>query len=88
MPDHLSFMLMSGFDDNRPRDGAERTRASRPQSGLIHQHGIRRLSMLDADGGLVGILTLDRVLESLTGEQNRLVGLMAREQRQEREYRR
>ena len=86
-PDHLSFMLIS---DMMTTDlvTAREDESIEAAIQLMHQHGIRRLPIIDADGGLVGILTLDDVLKDLTGEQNRLVGLMAREQRQEREYRR
>ena len=85
-PDHFNFMLindmmttdlvMARADDSV--DAAIR---------LMQQHGVRRLPIVDAAGALVGILTLDDVLKYLTGEQSLLIGLMARERRQERERR-
>lgn len=43
--------------------------------------------IVDADGALAGILTLDDVLQYLTAQQSGLVALVAREQRRERQYR-
>jgi CBS domain-containing protein len=53
----------------------------------MHEHGIRRLPIVDDAGALIGILTLDDVLEYLTKQQNELVALVAREQQHERDYR-
>jgi CBS domain-containing protein len=53
----------------------------------MEEHGVRRLPIVDADGMLVGILTLDDILQYLTGQQSELVALVAREQRRERQYR-
>ncbi|HEY1304260.1 MAG TPA: CBS domain-containing protein [Vicinamibacterales bacterium] len=53
----------------------------------MHEHGIRRLPIVDAAGELVGILTLDDVLEYLTAQQSELVALVAKEQRHERTFR-
>ena len=85
-PDHLNFMLLSDMmtcDLVTARADDSVDSAIR----LMQQHGIRRLPIVDAEGGLVGILTLDDVLKYLVGEQSLLVGLMARERRQEREHR-
>ena len=53
----------------------------------MHEHGVRRLPIVDGAGALVGILTLDDVLQYLTGQQSELVALVAREQRRDRQYR-
>jgi len=53
----------------------------------MKDHGIRRLPIVDGAGTLVGILTMDDVLEYLAARQCELVSLMAREQRHERQYR-
>jgi CBS domain-containing protein len=52
----------------------------------MHQHGIRRLPIVDETGALVGILTLDDVLQYLSGQQSELVALVAQGQRRERQY--
>ena len=51
------------------------------------EHGVRRVPIVDVDGTLVGILTLDDILQYLTAQQSGLVALVAREQRHERQYR-
>jgi CBS domain-containing protein len=53
----------------------------------MEEHGIRRLPIVDVDGALLGILTLDDILQYLTTQQDELVALVVREQRHERQYR-
>jgi CBS domain-containing protein len=53
----------------------------------MKEHGVRRVPIVDVDGTLVGILTLDDILQYLTAQQSELVALVAREQRHERQYR-
>jgi CBS domain-containing protein len=53
----------------------------------METHGVRRLPIVDDDGALAGILTLDDILQYLTAQQSELVALVAREQRHERQYR-
>jgi len=53
----------------------------------MKESGVRRLPVVDAEGALIGILTLDDVLEYLTVQQSDLVALVAHEQRRERQFR-
>ena len=53
----------------------------------MQRSGVRRLPVVDGEGDLVGILTLDDLLKHLIDQQSQLVGIIAREQRQERQHR-
>ena len=53
----------------------------------MQRTGIRRLPVADGKGDLIGIVTLDDLLEHLIDQQRLLVGIVAREQRQERQHR-
>jgi CBS domain-containing protein len=85
-PDHINYLLVSDVmsDDlvtAREHDSIETALKK------MEEHGVRRLPIVDADGALAGILTLDDILQYLTGQQSELVALVAREQRRERQYR-
>ena len=85
-PDHINYLLVSDVmsDDlvtAREHDSIEAALKR------MEDHGVRRLPITDTDGALVGILTLDDVLQYLTAQQSELVALVAREQRRERQYR-
>ena len=54
----------------------------------MHTRGVRRLPVVDGDGRLEGLVAFDDILEATSAELNELVGLVAREQRREREVRR
>ena len=49
----------------------------------MHLHGVRRLPVVDSKGGLVGILTLDDLLELLAEELLELSKLVKHEQKKE-----
>ena len=53
----------------------------------MREHGVRRLPIVDETGALVGILTIDDMLQHLTAQQRELVALVGREQLHERQYR-
>ncbi|MBI4487344.1 MAG: CBS domain-containing protein [Acidobacteria bacterium] len=85
-PEHILYLMVSDVmsDDlvtAREHDSIESALKK------MEEHGVRRLPIVDAEGTLVGILTLDDILQYLTGQQSELVALVAREQRRERQYR-
>lgn len=53
----------------------------------MQEHGVRRLPIVDAAGGLVGILTMDDLWRHFTQQQGVLVELMASEEHRERHRR-
>lgn len=54
----------------------------------MRDHGIRRLPIVDRDGALVGLVSLDDLLELLAEELGELARLIAREQAREARQRR
>jgi CBS domain-containing protein len=50
---------------------------------FMRSRGVRRLPVVDAQGGLVGILTVDDVLDLVAEQLSDLVGLATREQYRE-----
>jgi predicted transcriptional regulator len=85
-PDHINYLLVSDVmsDDLVTAREYETVEAALKR---MEVNGVRRLPIVDAEGALVGILTLDDVLQYLTAQQSELVALVAREQRRERQYR-
>ena len=85
-PDHLNFMLT---DDMMTRDlvTAKSDESIEDAMRKMQQFGIRRLPVVDGEGDLVGIVTLDDLLKHLVDQQCLLVGIVAREQRRERQHR-
>lgn len=85
-PDHINYLLVS---DVMSSDLVTAQEQDSIEAALkqMHEHGVRRLPIVAASGALVGILTLDDVLQYLTAQQSELVALVAREQRHERQYR-
>jgi CBS domain-containing protein len=55
--------------------------------GRMRSHGVRRVPVVNAQGGLEGILTVDDILELLAEQMNGLAGLVRVEQQRERERR-
>ena len=53
----------------------------------MHQHGIRRLPVVDSAGVLVGIITLDDLLELFAEQISKVAALMKNEQRREQKQR-
>lgn len=85
-PDHIHSLLV---DDVMSNDLVTAREHETVEAALkkMEEHGIRRLPIIDAEGTLTGILTLDDVLQFLTAQQNELVALVAREQRREKQFR-
>lgn len=54
----------------------------------MHAKGVRRLPVVDADGSLIGILTLDDLIELLAEEMAALAKLVKHEQKTEASIRR
>jgi CBS domain-containing protein len=54
----------------------------------MHSRGIRRLPVVSGDGRLEGVVAFEDILEVMSDELRELVGLVAREQKLERELRR
>jgi CBS domain-containing protein len=54
---------------------------------LMRSNGVRRLPVVSAGGQVDGLVALDDILEVMSTELGALVGLVAREQRHEREVR-
>lgn len=54
----------------------------------MRAQGVRRMPVVDRDGWLLGIVTLDDLMELLAEEMGELAGLISRERRRETELRR
>lgn len=85
-PDHVNYLLVGDLMSSDIVTAHEHDTVDDALK-LMEEHGVRRLPIVDADGALAGILTLDDVLQYLTEQQSELVALVAREQHQERQYR-
>ena len=85
-PEHIQYLLVR---DVMSTDLVTAREHDTVETGLkrMHEHGVRRLPIVDGTGTLVGILTLDDILRYLTAQQSELVALVVQEQQHEREYR-
>jgi CBS domain-containing protein len=54
---------------------------------LMHQKGIRRLPVVDNAGALVGIITLDDLIDLIAEQLKDLAGLITKQQNLEKKYR-
>jgi CBS domain-containing protein len=54
---------------------------------VMRARGVRRLPVVDANGGLVGIITADDFIDLLAEELNALARMISREQRREADVR-
>jgi len=75
--DLLGGALVTASEEESLIDGLQRMRAS----------GIRRLPVVSSGGGLVGILTMDDVLDLLSEELADVVTLITRQPQKERQQR-
>jgi len=50
---------------------------------LLHAHGIRRLPVVDGNGSLTGIITLDDLLQHLTSQLEKLASVVSRQRSRE-----
>jgi CBS domain-containing protein len=85
-PDHINYLLVGDVMTSDVVTALEQDSIDAALNKM-HEHGIRRLPIVDRAGTLVGILTLDDILRYLTDQQSELVALVAREQQRERQYR-
>jgi CBS domain-containing protein len=85
-PDKLSTLLVGDLM-SRNLITARATDAVEAALRKMHEHGVRRLPIVGSDGRLEGVLTLDDALEMLSNEFAELVGLVALEQKRERQMR-
>lgn len=85
-PDHVNDLLVSDVMSSNLVTAQEKDTIETALKQM-HEHGIRRLPIVNATGALVGILTLDDVLRYLTGQQSELVALVVKEQQHERQHR-
>ena len=85
-PGHLSSLLVSDAMSSELVTTREDT-CLVDAIKLMQERGVRRLPIVDQDGGLVGILTFDDVVRFFAEELGELVKLMAREGQMEQRYR-
>jgi CBS domain-containing protein len=85
-PDRLDGLLIG---DVMTREVFTVHRADSISSALaqMRARGVRRMPVVAPDGRLDGIVTFDDILHVMSGELHDLVGVVAREQRRERDVR-
>jgi CBS domain-containing protein len=85
-PDRLSALLVSDVMTGNLVLARE-TDSIESSIKAMKTHGVRRLPVVDADGELVGILTVDDLVRRVSCEIGQLVGLIDLERRHERQVR-
>jgi CBS domain-containing protein len=75
--DVMAYELVTAKEEDETMETIERMRAK----------GIRRLPVVNEGGGLVGILTVDDLIDFLADQLNNVVKLISREQKREQETR-
>jgi CBS domain-containing protein len=85
-PEHLAFLNVSEAMSDDLVTTREDTGLSDALK-LMQTRGVRRLPVVDSEGALVGIVTVDDVVRFLAEEMGQLVTLMNREEQLERRYR-
>lgn len=71
--DTMSFELLTAREDDELVDTV----------GRMREHGVRRVPVVDDRGALVGILSVDDIIEIVAEEVSGLAGLIRREREQE-----
>jgi CBS domain-containing protein len=85
-PSHLSYLMVSDAMSSELITAEESTNVS-DAIRLMRERGVRRLPIVDREGGLVGILTFDDIVRFFADELNELVKLVASERQMEQRYR-
>lgn len=83
---HLGTLVVGDIMSPNPTTARE----NEPLEGALkkmEQHGVRRLPIVDSDGALVGILTLDDALEVLAEQQVELAKIVLEQRKHERDFR-
>jgi CBS domain-containing protein len=84
--EHLPFITVAdAMSDDLLTAGEETSLAEALK--LMQKRGVRRLPVLDRDGALAGVVTLDDVVRFLAQELDQVVRLMDHEDTVERRYR-
>jgi CBS domain-containing protein len=83
-PEHLQSLLVSDLMSDDLVVAREHESITEALTRM-RQHGVRRLPIIDQDGALAGILTLEDVLRHLTLQQGDLVALVSRAHEQEQQ---
>jgi CBS domain-containing protein len=83
---HIETLVVGDIMSPEPATARE----TEPLEGALkkmEERGVRRLPVVDGDGALVGILTLDDALQVFAEQQAGLAKIVVEEQRHERHFR-